>query len=374
MDIWGGVGTIYVTSYFMFCTNCGKEQPEAAHFCTDCGAPVNGTEESNFSTDTDSKKGRWARITVLTLLIVGVAVVAWLDATTEEYEEYESYSALGEMGAYLEPVGYFDDPELLSIDSILDDEWFSHLHYFEGKDFESAIERAKDFSRGKEGAFRSVVKVVCEDAEYPYVVGSGTNLDPEGIVLTNYHVVEGAGELGCLVGLPDPATGLVQEVYWATPIVDDDSDTVHDLAFLAIVKPVFDEEDNVYGYYDRFYTSSFPVYEPVGNCSEEQIELGDEVLVMGYPTLGGGALTVTNGIISSLYSYDNYLITSAKLNGGNSGGLATNSDGCFLGVPTAAYSEEGDENFGEIIDGEYVIEFMSAIEDEFQEYDEQNLM
>ena len=64
--------------------------------------------------------------------------------------------------------------------------------------------------------------------------------------------------------------------------------------------------------------------------------LGDDVLILGYPSIGSQTdITVTEGIISG---YDgNYFITSAKIERGNSGGAAILvKDDCYLGIPSFA--------------------------------------
>jgi len=75
---------------------------------------------------------------------------------------------------------------------------------------------------------------------------------------------------------------------------------------------------------------------------------------LGYPGIGGNNdITATEGIISS---YDgDYYITSAKIEHGNSGGIAILiKDNCFLGIPS--YAEAGEiESMGRILDGSKVI-------------------
>ncbi len=211
---------------------------------------------------------------------------------------------------------------------------------------------------------------MCEDEDYFYY-GSGTNLDPSGYILTNHHVVENLPEDACMVGFPDPATGLIVEAYWTTIITDRQEETEHDLAYLAIDKPVFDEEGNIYGYYDKITNGTLPYFEHTTRCLDTKYQLGEKILVLGYPPLSGTALTVTDGLISSFYSQNGYIITSAKIVSGNSGGLAINEDGCYVGVPTAFYYEEGEsdsEVLGEIIDWEFVTEFDEAIEDDLEVY------
>ncbi|MCK4386891.1 MAG: trypsin-like peptidase domain-containing protein [Candidatus Pacebacteria bacterium] len=68
--------------------------------------------------------------------------------------------------------------------------------------------------------------------------------------------------------------------------------------------------------------------------------LGDEVAILGYPNIGDETnVTVTDGIISGFD--DNYFITSAKVEKGNSGGAAVSlKNNCYLGTPTFATTGE----------------------------------
>ncbi len=64
--------------------------------------------------------------------------------------------------------------------------------------------------------------------------------------------------------------------------------------------------------------------------------LGDALFILGYPGVGAReSITVTEGIVSG---FDNgFIITSAKIERGNSGGAAVHvRDNCFLGIPTLA--------------------------------------
>ncbi|KKP33246.1 MAG: hypothetical protein A2312_00370 [Candidatus Staskawiczbacteria bacterium RIFOXYB2_FULL_32_9] len=68
--------------------------------------------------------------------------------------------------------------------------------------------------------------------------------------------------------------------------------------------------------------------------------IGDAVAIIGYPGIGSKVdITVTKGIISG-YEGD-YYITDAKVEHGNSGGVAILlKDNCYLGIPTYAISGE----------------------------------
>ena len=66
--------------------------------------------------------------------------------------------------------------------------------------------------------------------------------------------------------------------------------------------------------------------------------IGDEVVILGYPAIGASSgVTATEGIISG---YDgDYYVTSAKVDHGNSGGAAIDvKNNCDLGIPTYVIS------------------------------------
>ncbi len=66
------------------------------------------------------------------------------------------------------------------------------------------------------------------------------------------------------------------------------------------------------------------------------VDIGDKVIVMGYPGIGSEtSITVTEGIVSGFDG--DYYITSAKIDSGNSGGAAILvKDNCYLGIPSAS--------------------------------------
>lgn len=77
--------------------------------------------------------------------------------------------------------------------------------------------------------------------------------------------------------------------------------------------------------------------------------IGDSVVILGYPSIGSSqGITATEGIISG-YEGD-YFITSAKIEHGNSGGVAILPKyNCYVGIPTAAVAGEI-ESLGLILD------------------------
>ena len=358
----------------MFCEKCGEKLNEGDKFCIYCGETVSMTQTqpdaNTIPNPTPSTTSFPMAKYLLVVFAVGmISFVVYMllnngsyDAPLEvsDTDDEEYLTALNELGPLMESIGYFDDMRLFEAD-IDAEEWLSHVQYL---DVEQTL--ITDENR----TFASVVKIVCEDDDYIYY-GSGTNVDSAGYILTNYHVVEGLDEDACMVGFPDPKSGLIREAYWTTIITDKADETGHDLAYLAIETPIFDDEGNLYGYYDKVANGGFPYFEHTDECLATATQLGDELRILGYPPLSGGSLTITNGLVSSLYSQDGYIVTSAKIVSGNSGGLAVDNNGCYVGVPTAVYYDEEDLNeevFGEIIDAEFVFDFDLAVEDDLQEY------
>src|SRR3989344_5363432 len=84
------------------------------------------------------------------------------------------------------------------------------------------------------------------------------------------------------------------------------------------------------------------------------VEIGDKLLVLGYPKIGAKTgLTITDGIVSGIDK--NYFITSAKIDKGNSGGAAILvKDDCYLGIPSSS-AVGVIESLGRILKASFVI-------------------
>jgi uncharacterized protein YkwD len=71
-------------------------------------------------------------------------------------------------------------------------------------------------------------------------------------------------------------------------------------------------------------------------------EVGEDIFVIGFPSIGGSSITVSKGVVSG-FTQDagvTWIKTDASISGGNSGGAAVNSKGELIGVPTMASSGE----------------------------------
>ena len=146
-------------------------------------------------------------------------------------------------------------------------------------------------------------------------LGSGFIIDDDGIVVTNYHVIENAEEIRVV---------LADETSFTAEVLGQDQKT--DIAVLKINPGE-----------TKLTAVSF------GNSDE--LRVGDWVLAIGNPFGLGG--TVTAGIVSARGRdigngpYDDFIQTDASINRGNSGGPLFNSDGDVIGINTAIYSQSG---------------------------------
>jgi S1-C subfamily serine protease len=183
-----------------------------------------------------------------------------------------------------------------------------------------------------------------------YAVGSGTVVSPDGLVLTNQHLITPAGvdeklaELETQLAtegkdadlrvaperfmiavsdgrqLPDPR--------YVARVVAEDPEL--DLAVLRI-------DSNERGTPLDPDTLDLPVL-PLGRS--DAVNLGQPVHVFGFPAIGSGSLTYTTGIVSGFLFEEGidgtaWIHTDAVTSGGNSGGAAVNDAGQLIGVPTS---------------------------------------
>lgn len=149
--------------------------------------------------------------------------------------------------------------------------------------------------------------------------GSGFIIDPTGLIITNYHVVDGA----------DKIEVLYQERTYEAEVVGIDPET--DLALIKV---------NAGG--------GLPVL-PLGDS--DALRVGEWVMAIGSP--GGLENSVTVGVVSAKgrqiplgpdASFANYIQTDAAINFGNSGGPLVNLRGEVIGINTAV--NYGSENIG----------------------------
>jgi Do/DeqQ family serine protease len=147
-------------------------------------------------------------------------------------------------------------------------------------------------------------------------LGSGVIVDGSGLVVTNYHVIDGADEVR--VSLAD------KREFEATLVLKDQRS---DLAILRL----------------KDSREKFPFLE---FANSDVLEVGDIVLAIGNPF--GVGQTVTHGIVSALArtqvgitDYQFFIQTDAAINPGNSGGALVDLTGRLVGINTAIFSRSG---------------------------------
>jgi putative serine protease PepD len=155
---------------------------------------------------------------------------------------------------------------------------------------------------------------VDEDGVAGRAVGTGVVLTADGEILTNAHVVEGATEVRVrFMGETEPRPAVVLA-----------ADPGNDLALLRVdidglVPAVFAEPGS--------------------------LQVGEEVVAVGYALGLDGGPSVTRGIISALDrtllgddgALDGLVQTDAAISSGNSGGPLVNARGEVVGINTAVY-------------------------------------
>jgi S1-C subfamily serine protease len=163
----------------------------------------------------------------------------------------------------------------------------------------------------------------------------------DGTIVTNNHVIKGSQS--CLVTIPDARTGAPTSIYTASPYSVPGLSELYDIAVLKVTGSYTDTNTKVWG----VYPTTFPIFVRPNTCKDEAPKLGDPVRIYGYPVTSGGLnLTITEGIISS-FADNGDILTSAKVDSGNSGGLAVNSQtGCMLGIPSAVTLTGNYQNLG----------------------------
>jgi serine protease Do len=144
-------------------------------------------------------------------------------------------------------------------------------------------------------------------------LGSGFVVSADGYVVTNFHVVRGAGAI--VVRLADHSEHEARLV---------GSDPRTDIALLKIE------------------ASGLPTL-PFGDS--DRLQVGEPVMAIGNPF--GLEQTVTTGIVSAKERfigagpYDDFIQTDASINPGNSGGPLLDSRGALVGINTAIFSQTG---------------------------------
>jgi putative serine protease PepD len=194
----------------------------------------------------------------------------------------------------------------------------------------------------------AVVNVVNETADGGKGEGTGFIVRSDGIIVTNFHVVEGASKVTVLTSADDPVS------YDARVI---GGDVEADIAILKVD------------------ATGLPTV-PLGSSND--LQLGQPVVAIGYALGLSGGPSVTDGIVSSLTRqitvpderctecsngqrvYTNGVQTDAAINPGNSGGPLVNLAGQVVGINTAGANSAENIGFAIQVDAAKPIIFQAA--------------
>jgi Do/DeqQ family serine protease len=167
---------------------------------------------------------------------------------------------------------------------------------------------------GDDPRFRFFFGDRAPEAQQQLGLGSGVIASPEGYLLTNNHVIEGADEID--VQLADGRRARAR-------LIGNDPETD-----LAVLKVDLDQ------------------LPAIAFGDVHSLQVGDPVLAIGNPFNVGQ--TVTAGIVSALGRnrlglsvYENFIQTDAAINPGNSGGALVDAAGNLVGINAAIYSRSG---------------------------------
>ncbi len=164
----------------------------------------------------------------------------------------------------------------------------------------------------------SVVQVVSECRNGGSYSGSGTVFVDEFYVLTSNHVVSSDGDCSVVELFVETI-----ERIDSAPVRTHSAEifAIDEAADLAILKiaPI-----------GSFAKALKPVKVSIKS------NIGDSIIAIGFPGIGGDSVTVTSGEISGYANYEGiqWIKSSVSISGGNSGGGVFDSNGGLVGIPT----------------------------------------
>lgn len=187
---------------------------------------------------------------------------------------------------------------------------------------------------------KSTVRLYMLDDDYNCIgTGSGTIMNKQGYILTNFHCV------GTENGLNN------SEGYVAIALTDDvrvnsqpgylaqfrSGDQALDIAVVQIIEDINGNK----------VTPEDIKLVPAKIGDSDVVEMGEGINILGYPGVGGDTITFTAGKVSGFIDENNdsnvdWIKTDAVVNHGNSGGTAINDKGEMIGIPTA--KQVGEDN------------------------------
>jgi len=339
----------------MYCHNCGNKIKEDSKFCIGCGTEINSISNEkkdnptisstikSVSFDKETKKS-WIILVFIILVIFGVRSI---------YIEYKNQQqqtqiVLQQQKDTLEAT----NKQIEDIQTKAENENKKLQNQVTTLENQNSFKITSDADIIAEWKNR-VAEVTCwwsysDGTTYETDEGSATlvNITDHGLTaITNKHVITDTTSTyapnTCLVGAYGKGARIVNYISPGDPFWAGTGDWGY-IYLNNSEKPT----DN--GAFDEIISNHLNV------CQESQVALGDQIVILGYPTIGTtNGITATEGIISGLES--DYYITSAKIEHGSSGGAAilVKKD-CWLGIPTSVIVGSV-ESLGRILKAQFVL-------------------
>lgn len=183
---------------------------------------------------------------------------------------------------------------------------------------------AKDRERLRQ-AIAAVGQIrVMSEGRGPFERGSGVIVRKDGIIATNYHVInnERTGKVfeQILFDLAVASAASTLRRFRLEPVL---LSKEYDLALLVIAA---DGAGNP--------LSGAAAFSAIELGDSRKVELLDELVIIGFPAKGLSGVTVNTGMVEGADALGNWIKTNARIIHGNSGGAAVNSEGKLIGIPT----------------------------------------
>jgi S1-C subfamily serine protease len=164
------------------------------------------------------------------------------------------------------------------------------------------------------------------DGEQPRPSGSGVVIRQDGVIATNWHVIKRTDsdrhykEIYFSLA-PDSGASPLDSSSYRVQVVDFDRDLD-----LALIRVVTGDEPG-----EKRSPLNLPFIE-MGDS--HAIELLDDLVIIGFPAMGGPTATVSYGIVEGKDNIEGWIKTDTRLLHGNSGGAAVDADGKLIGIAT----------------------------------------
>lgn len=198
------------------------------------------------------------------------------------------------------------------------------------------IPKAEQVKLAIKSALAASIQIITLDENSKAIAtGSGSILTSDGYILTNAHVVGDVktrrlynrdGLVGIAI-ITEPQLPAVPRFIAEVRQVDFDLD-------LAVVKPIA----NLNG--SKVSGLNLPNI-PLGDTTN--LGIGDAIIAIGFPGIGGDTVTVTRGIVSGFGTFrglsGQWIKTDISIAPGNSGGMVISEAGDLVGVPTIVITD-----------------------------------